>query len=182
MRLPIRSRRHLARGRIGQPDLTIEMPEPFHVPATGIVDYVYVRVLLPNESDRWVQSVEVMPGEPSAIHHVDIFLCAAGCVDFESLELGVASYLPLEAPSEPSVQNDTGETFGLRSELLFSYLPGGDPWVLPEGVARLLPGGGRAGLQPSLHTEWYGGVGSIERRYRVRRGRTEPPGRDAWAR
>ena len=128
--------------RIGTPDLIIEMPEPFVVPANGEVDYVYVRLPLPDQEDRWVQSVEVDPGQPAVIHHVDVFLCRRGCEDFERLPIGVPSFLPLPENAAPRNQDDAGEYFGLDIELLFSYLPGGDAWILPPGRGRLLPGGG----------------------------------------
>jgi len=119
------------------------------VPATGEVDYVYVRLTLPNLRDRWVRAVEMAPGSPDVIHHIDVFLCPENCEEFLDLELGVPSFLPLTPSTEPPVQDDVGEFFGLDIELLYSYLPGGDPWVLPPGRGRLLPARGE--LLLNLH-------------------------------
>ena len=54
---------------LGAPDLVIDIP-PTEVPATGLVEYQ--RQILPNplEENVWVQAVELLPGDPAAVHHV----------------------------------------------------------------------------------------------------------------
>src|SRR5262249_56178735 len=55
---------------IGKPDLVVEMPEPYSVPAQGTVPYQYFRVPSGFTEDRWVQAAEARPGDPSVVHHV----------------------------------------------------------------------------------------------------------------
>lgn len=55
---------------IGTPDLVIEMPKPYTVPAQGVIDYVFVRVPLGFKEDRWVQAAEAVPGDRSVVHHI----------------------------------------------------------------------------------------------------------------
>ena len=124
---------------IGDPDLVVQMPRAFDVPAAGVVDYIYVRVPLEHQGERWLRAIEVRPTERSVVHHVDVFACATGC--YASLEPGLPSFLPQDATAPRSAPDDRGEVFGIGEELLYSFLPGGDPWVLPEGRARLLPAG-----------------------------------------
>jgi hypothetical protein len=63
---------------IPQPDLVFEMPEPYQVPASGTVDYQYIQVPTNFAEDKWVQMVEVRPGEPSVVHHAIVVMRAPG--------------------------------------------------------------------------------------------------------
>jgi len=38
--------------RIGEPDFVFEMPKPYKVPATGVIDYVYMPI-----EDQWRQGI-----------------------------------------------------------------------------------------------------------------------------
>jgi len=54
---------------LGAPDLVINIPAS-EVPATGVVDYKYLRVENPLDHDVWVKAAEIVPGERSVLHHV----------------------------------------------------------------------------------------------------------------
>ena len=58
----------------GRPDFVADMPRPFHVPASETIDYQYFWV--PNDfaADRYIQEVEVLPGERRVVHHMQVFL------------------------------------------------------------------------------------------------------------
>lgn len=62
--------------KIGKPDFVFKMPEPFEVPATGVLNYVYIPVAVNGgkgfPEDRWIEAVETHPGAPSVVHHVQI--------------------------------------------------------------------------------------------------------------
>ncbi|SRR5579883_505478 len=55
---------------MGKPDLVIEMPNAFPVPATGQVEYQYVILPTNLKEDVWVLASEVRPGDRSVMHHV----------------------------------------------------------------------------------------------------------------
>jgi Copper type II ascorbate-dependent monooxygenase, C-terminal domain len=55
--------------RIPTPDVVFEMPADFHVPASGALDYQYIPVETHFAEDKWVQAVEVRPGDASVVHH-----------------------------------------------------------------------------------------------------------------
>jgi hypothetical protein len=55
--------------RIPKPDVVFEMPAPFDVPAAGAVDYQFIAVPTHFTEDKWVQMVEVRPGDPAVVHH-----------------------------------------------------------------------------------------------------------------
>ena len=59
---------------IGQPDVVLEMQEDYPLPATGEVPYVYFEVPTNLTEDRWIQSWEVRPGNPAAVHHVIVYV------------------------------------------------------------------------------------------------------------
>ncbi|REJ81787.1 MAG: cytochrome c [Acidobacteria bacterium] len=140
------------RWRLGTPDLVVEMPEAFPVPAEGVVDYVYVRLPSGLAEPRWIRAIEVQPGAREVVHHIDVLACSAGCPedeDFAALEPGELSFLPGSPITErPRPRTDAGID-GDDIEFLTSFLPGGVPQELPDGHARLLPAG--ADLVLNLH-------------------------------
>ena len=74
--------------RIGRPDLVVKMPEPFAVPATGVVPYQYV-VLDPGlAEDKWVRASEVRPGVRGVVHHILAFIQPPG-IEFDAGQIGI---------------------------------------------------------------------------------------------
>jgi hypothetical protein len=55
---------------MGKPDMVVEMPVAFNVPATGQVEYQYVIIPTGLTEDKWVVAAEVRPGDRSVMHHV----------------------------------------------------------------------------------------------------------------
>ncbi|MGH9836609.1 MAG: thiol-disulfide isomerase [Blastocatellia bacterium] len=55
---------------IGEPDLVLSMKEEYSVPADGVVPYLYFRIPTNFTEDRWVQAVEIKPGDQRVVHHV----------------------------------------------------------------------------------------------------------------
>jgi hypothetical protein len=52
-----------------KPDLIIEMPKDFNVPATGTVEYQNILVKVNFPEDVWVLAAEMRPGNPKVVHH-----------------------------------------------------------------------------------------------------------------
>ncbi|WP_161602262.1 redoxin domain-containing protein [Tautonia marina] len=105
---------------IGTPDVVIEMPQPFVVPAQGAVRYQYIRIRSPFEEDTWVQAVEARPGVPAVVHHVVVYIDDASARDGKE-------------------EKEAGE--GAFENVLVTYVPGDAPTVFPEGVALKIPAG-----------------------------------------
>ncbi len=70
---------------IGEPDLVLEMPEEFHVPASGYVRYEYailarardddaVRTVYEFPEDTWIQAIQILPGNRKALHHANLYI------------------------------------------------------------------------------------------------------------
>lgn len=51
-----------------KPDLVVTIP-PQKIPATGVVDYIYINVSSNLQKDVWVKKVKVIPGSKKAVHH-----------------------------------------------------------------------------------------------------------------
>ena len=58
----------------GTPDVVIEMPESFEVPAEGEVAYQYFSSPTNFTEDTWVQAIEIRAGVRSVVHHVLVYV------------------------------------------------------------------------------------------------------------
>jgi hypothetical protein len=63
---------------IGQPDVVFEMQEEYTVPADGTVPYLYFTIPTNFTEDKWIQAMEIRPGNRSVVHHVIAFTTDAG--------------------------------------------------------------------------------------------------------
>lgn len=54
---------------LGEPDLVLEMPEAYRVPARGRDVFRNFVLEIPVDSARWVEAVELRPGNPRVVHH-----------------------------------------------------------------------------------------------------------------
>ena len=98
--------------RMPQPDMIIPVREDaFTVPATGVVDYQYLRVDPKFTEDKYVVAAEARPGNPAVVHHIIAFLMLPG---------------------------QTEVTLG---KMLIGYAPGTSPLIFPEGAAMKVPAG-----------------------------------------
>src|SRR5579864_5678839 len=71
------------------------MPEEFSVPASGTIDYQYFPIPTNFTEDRWVEAVEVRPGDRAVVHHAIVVTGAAD--DYASQEF-LAGYAPGTVP------------------------------------------------------------------------------------
>ena len=63
---------------IGKPDAVFTMEEDFKIPATGAIEYQYIRVPTHLTDDKWIQAIEIRPGAAAQVHHVIAFTQPAG--------------------------------------------------------------------------------------------------------
>jgi hypothetical protein len=73
-----------------KPDMVIEMPKVFNVPATGTIDYQYILVKGNFTEDLWVKAAEMRPGNPKVLHHGKVWVRPPGSHWMEHAEYGVA--------------------------------------------------------------------------------------------
>jgi peroxiredoxin len=110
--------------RLGrEPDRVIPMNRAVDVPAqyllslSGGMPYQYVEAGEPFAEDTWVQAAEVRPGYRAAVHHVIVFV------------------IPPDGP--PDLDRNFSE------HMLATYVPGDQPIIYPEGMAKKVPKGSR---------------------------------------
>src|ERR1039457_130856 len=57
-----------------KPDMVFSVPQPYQVPAEGIVEYTYFVIPTGFTKDTWVAAAEVLPGNRKIVHHVIAFV------------------------------------------------------------------------------------------------------------
>lgn len=131
---------------IGTPDVVLEMPKPFKVPAKGTVDYTWVVVPTGFKEDRWVEKIEVRPGDKSVVHHVVMFSRAPGSKYMKDAKPGEPYTPPHEAevPADKRKPDQGQGAFymlGGSVEMVSVYVPGGVAYNTRPGQARLIKAG-----------------------------------------
>lgn len=123
---------------IGQPDMVLEMPEPFQVPASGTIEYQYVVLPYKFTEDRWVQMAEVRPGNRAVVHHVIAYI-----------RDGSSKWMRDKKPGELFVPeaDANGNRPSLNGDLLSGFAPGLPPSILEPGQGRLIKAGSDIVLQ-----------------------------------
>lgn len=127
---------------IGEPDLVIDLPEPFLVPAEETIDYQYVVIPTDFGEDRWIEAAEVRPDRREVVHHVLAFTRPPGSTWLEGAEPGKI-FVP-EALSKRQRNRSSNQ----YREVLAGYAPGheAESWA-ESGYAKLLPAGSDIVLQ-----------------------------------
>jgi hypothetical protein len=119
---------------IGKPDEVFEMPASFAIPARGAIDYQYLILPTHFTEDRWVQKVEVRPGNRSTVHHAVVYIREPGSKWLEGEPRAATFSVPLSK----------GFT---TSDILLVYTPGNsfDEWQ--PGIAKRIKAGSDLVLQ-----------------------------------
>lgn len=94
---------------IGAPDAVFQFAEPQAVKATGVMPYKNVDVQTDLTEDKWVQAIEIQPGNRSVVHHVLVF-----------------------------VQGNDKE-HSERAGFWGIYVPGNSSLIYPDGFAKRIP-------------------------------------------
>ena len=108
--------------QLGKPDLVLTMPEAFEVPAEG--RDIYRNFVLPMHlpSNVWVRAIEFRPGARSVVHHSLFYLDTTGTArEYDAKD---------PQPGYPGM-NRSNRQFGSAG----GWAVGGDPQMLPEGLA-----------------------------------------------
>jgi peroxiredoxin/mono/diheme cytochrome c family protein len=96
-----------------EPDLVFAMNDkPFEVPARGDVKYQYFVADPKLAEDTWVNGMEIVPGNPSIVHHILVFVRDKGS-------------------KKKSLNAERG--------FLAGYVPGTRVEMMPKGMAKRIP-------------------------------------------
>jgi hypothetical protein len=110
---------------IGTPDAIWTMPQPFEVSPGEELDYQYIIIPTGLTTDRWVQKVEIRPGNAAVVHHAVVYVREHG-----------SAWLRDQPVGKPFTM--AGVT---RNDILFTYTPGNNHDEWPTGMAKLIPAG-----------------------------------------
>jgi mono/diheme cytochrome c family protein len=120
---------------IGKPDLILELPAVYEVPASGVVEYQHVIVPTGFTEDKWVQAAEVRPTDRAVVHHIIAFVREPKSNWFKGQKAGVFFVAPqVKTEEEP-------DTSALPSDFLVGYAPGQPAEILRPGQAKLIKAG-----------------------------------------
>jgi hypothetical protein len=123
---------------IGNPDLIVEMPQPYEVPAKGTIEYTYVILPTHFTEDRWVVAAEIRPGNRAVMHHAALHVRPLGSKWLREYPEGVPF-----VPARGGSVNESRAT----DEWLTNYAPGRPAYELPPGTAFLVKAGSDFVLQ-----------------------------------
>ena len=141
--------------QIGIPDVVVEMPEEFQVPASGTINYRTYTVKTSFKDDLWVVAAEVRPADRAHVHHAVVTVIDPG----GNQPLGALEVTPLPqegkkatqlTPSEVEARLKTERSRSASTEhRLAGYAVGEGPRVIPGGFAKRVPAGST--LSFSMH-------------------------------
>jgi hypothetical protein len=121
--------------QIGTPDKIYQLPIPFDVPASGVVDYQHIIVPTGFTKDTWIQAAEVRPTDRAVVHHIIAFIREPKSNWFRDETPGQFFIAPQRKTKE---QPDTS---ALPSDFLVGYAPGQPAEILRPGQAKLVKAG-----------------------------------------
>ncbi len=105
---------------IGEPDAVYQFDKPVAIQATGVMPYKTVVVTTDQVEERWVQAIEIQPGDRSVVHHVIVTVVTG------------------------EGRRDIDEA---RDGYWGAYVPGMSTMVYPSGTAKRLPVGAKLVFQ-----------------------------------
>jgi hypothetical protein len=119
-----------------KPDVIVEMPKPFELPASGTINYKYVLVKTNFKEDMWVTAAEMRPGNAKVLHHGKVWVRPAGSTWMAKAAPGEA----YERESHRAIMGDNMIEEG--NDILGKFNPGlGAQQFDMNGAAKLIPRG-----------------------------------------
>jgi hypothetical protein len=108
-----------------QPDVVVSLP-PYRVPAKGVVEWTYVTVPSGFAKDTWITSIEILPSDPSVVHHAGLFLTRHAARSFFRGAAAAAVYVPGFRAMDYRVHH-AAQLFPAHSDLVVQlhYTPNG---------------------------------------------------------
>jgi len=124
---------------LGEPDDILRMSERFKIPADG--NDIYRCFVIPTNyaEDRYVQAVDIVPGNPRVVHHIINYVDTSGGGRARELAEGGSGFSAFGALGFPIVGG------------LGGWAPGSTPYPLNDGVGYFLPKGADIIMQVHYH-------------------------------
>jgi len=130
--------KHFEDGWNIKPDIVIEMPKPFQLPASGTINYKYIVVHTNFKEDMWVVAAEMRPGNRAVLHHGKVWVRPPGSTWMRDAVPGVA--YERESSADRAILGRNSPEEG--NDILGKYNPGLGPQRFDmEGAAKFIPKG-----------------------------------------
>jgi hypothetical protein len=123
--------------QLGEPDLVVEMPAAYHVPADGPDIYRNIAVPLGLAENKWITAIDMRPSARAVVHHVLYFADGNGRIH--------------EKPQQGAEPGFSGMRAGGASIPLGGWAVGAQPKFFPEGLALQVPKGSDLVVQYHFH-------------------------------
>src|SRR5688572_3254495 len=123
--------------RLGEPDLVVELPTAYPIPADGPDIYRNIAVSLGLKEDQWLAAIDMRPTARAAVHHVLYFADPSGKAHEKS-----------QQGTEPGF---SGMRAGGATVPLGGWAVGAQPQFFPEGLALKVPKGSDLVVQYHFH-------------------------------
>jgi len=160
--------------QIGQPDAVFSLGEDYILEADFVDNYIYLRIPTNFKEDRWIQAVELRPGNHKVVHHAVAFIETPedfsqrerlspadtkgakvwSLLDTKPLSIELMDGTTRRIKPDAPIVNDgcnapDPEELGGRnnSDVLSVYAPGREADVWPTGTAKRVPAGSNIILQ-----------------------------------
>jgi len=133
---------------LGDPDLILEAPEGFAIPADGPDIYRCFVIPTAIPEDRYIAAIEYRPGNRKVVHHILAYVDTAGQGRKRD-----------EADPGPGYSCFSGPGIEIHGDL-GGWAPGNEPTFLPDGVGRILPSNADVVMQVHYHP---GGKPEVDR-------------------
>jgi hypothetical protein len=164
---------------IGKPDMVLEMPQAYNIPAEGTVEYQYMVIPAGFKQDTWVRAAEVRPGNRALVHHVIAFIRSPESQWMREAKPG-EFFVPKKPQQDDSANKNQNPEKGQASkqdsanaprrerrrgeigDMLVGYAPGLQPLDLGNDEAKLIKAGSDIIFQ--LHYTANGTAGSDKTR------------------
>jgi mono/diheme cytochrome c family protein len=122
---------------LGEPNLIVEMPAAFHVPADGPDIYRNMALQLGLTEDKWITAIDMKPTARSVVHHVLYFADPSGKAH--------------NHPRQGSEPGFTGMRPGGEAEQIGGWAVGAQPHREPAGLAIPISKGSDLVIQYHFH-------------------------------
>jgi hypothetical protein len=132
-----------------RPDVILEMPQPYPVPAAGTLEYAYVVIPTGFSIDTWVTAGEIRPSAPSVVHHINAIVRPPGEPWLRDVKPGVF-YIPDPNAHEghPDSHDPQAALIDANDEFLVGYAPGMQAQRFDlDRSAKMIPAGSDIVLQ-----------------------------------
>lgn len=104
--------RHFEDGWNIKPDMVVEMPNSFHLPAKATIEYQFMLVKVNFPEDLWISAAEMRPGNARVVHHGEVWVRPPG-------SKWMADAIPGKAYSQSEMRKEAEQ-----SEVIGKYNPG----------------------------------------------------------